>query len=247
MTPTTDRDGNSDTPSPWTRPKFVVSAAIVALIAILGLVLALRGPSRNSPPAPPAAGGATAPLTGAGSTDSSCGLPAGDQTVPRVAPVGTRWQLIGTMAAPTTPATYGPGANTNGVPTCFAHSPTGALYAAINFVATSTAADKALTLIKETGTGLGRNAALAQASHPTSATAGSLQVAGFNILGYTGASASVDLLFRASTDAGAGFVHLTAPLIWDGTWKWSLPPSGNPYEAIQAVPSANGYVPWSGA
>lgn len=245
MTRTLDRQ-NSTADSPWMKPKFVVSAVVVLLLVVLGVVLAIVGPGSDEPAAPPEAipTAVTAPPADSGSI---CGLPAGDQTVPRTAPVGTRWQLVGTMAAPTAPATFGPGSETDGVPTCFAHSPTGALYAAVNFVATSTSAGKAAALIEEAGTGIGQSAAAEQASRPGSPTSGSLQVAGFNVLAYTDASASIDLLFRASTDAGAGYVHLIAPLVWDGTWKWSLPPSGNPYEAIQAVPSANGYVPWSGA
>jgi len=247
VTLTTDRDENSDTPSPWTQPKFVVSAAIVALIAILGLVLALRGPSRNSPPAPPAAGSPAAPLTGAGLTDSSCGLPAGDQTVPRVAPAGTRWQLIGTMAAPTGTATYGPGANTKGVPTCFAHSPTGALYAAINFVATTTAPSRRLSLTEvAAASGAGRDAALTRLSHEQlSASSNSIQMAGFNVLNYEPQSMTADLLLRSGSGA---FVHLTAPMTWEsGTWKWVLPPSGDPGDNIQSMPSAAGYVLWAGA
>ena len=60
---------------------------------------------------------------------ASCLL--GDQTVPVTPPADTEWELVGRVVAPTAPEVYGP-AVTDPVRSCFARTPTGALYAAVN-------------------------------------------------------------------------------------------------------------------
>jgi len=110
----------------WTQPRFVASATVVAIIVVLGIVLAVTGRGGDSTAATPAADMppvAVAPVKG------DCDLPAGDQTVPESTPDDTRWELVGKMIAPTAPSTYGPGVVKDGFRTCFAQSPLGALYA----------------------------------------------------------------------------------------------------------------------
>lgn len=248
MTSPLDRPDDA-TDSPWMQPKFIVSAGVVAIVAVLGVLVAALGPGSNDPQAPPTSAPPSTATGSAPGSDSFCGLPVGSQVVPRVAPADTRWQLVGTMAAPTAPSAHGPGSNTDGIPTCFAHSPTGALYAAANFVATSSKPDAAELLVQVAATGPGQDAARQQAQETaTDARAdASAQLAGFNVVSYSASNATVDLLYRGSSGNAAGYAHFLAPLVWeDGTWKWSIPPSGNPYENTQAVPSPAGYVPWSG-
>ena len=66
-----------------------------------------------------------------------CHLPAGNQTVPVTAP-SSSWTLVGAMAAPNAPGSFGPQKVQNGLRVCFAHNPTGALYALASFFAEST-------------------------------------------------------------------------------------------------------------
>lgn len=66
---------------------------------------------------------------------SVCGLPAGDQTVPITPPAADTWQLLGGQAVPYS-ATFGPAqVDDLGIGDCYAHSPTGAVFAAVGTVA----------------------------------------------------------------------------------------------------------------
>ncbi|RQN02035.1 hypothetical protein EHW97_14870 [Aeromicrobium camelliae] len=93
------------------------------MVVVLGLVLALTGgddePSGDQ--RPPSADDTTA-------TDSICGLPNGDLDVLRSAP-DTEWELVDGVAAPTI-EDAGPGEESQGIHSCFAHSAEGALLAA---------------------------------------------------------------------------------------------------------------------
>ncbi|AOY74300.1 hypothetical protein ARZXY2_4801 (plasmid) [Arthrobacter sp. ZXY-2] len=63
-------------------------------------------------------------------------------SLPKDTALGTapksKWELVGTMAVPTDPSTAGPGTvGKDGLRSCFAQSPTGALYATANIWAAS--------------------------------------------------------------------------------------------------------------
>ena len=129
-------DSGEDQRSPWTQPGFIASAVVVGLVIVLGLVLTVTSGSQGEAgtPAPPAADSSPpAPPADTGD-DSACGLARGDQTIPVSAPKAT-WKLRGTVAVPTAPKTFGPGRVRDGVPSCFARSPTGALFAMLNIQA----------------------------------------------------------------------------------------------------------------
>lgn len=239
---------DADGASTWTQPRFVIAAVVVALIAVLGVVLAITGPADGDDDPAPRADPPSAPPTAEPVGDSACGLEPGDQTIPVVAPPDTNWELVGTVAAPTAPDTIGPGVVDDGLRSCFAHSPLGALYAAVNFVATTSDPNLRMRAVRElaaSGGGQERAiAALESAAAPSAPTAGA-QVAGFSLLNYDDAAAVVDLAIRVDT---SGYVHLPLSLRWeDADWKVVLPPTGEPYDAIQPLPDLTGYSPWSGA
>jgi hypothetical protein len=71
---------------------------------------------------------------------SVCGLPAGEQSIPVAAPSAT-WQIVGGRVAAPGSAVFGPAVvSPEGIGGCFAHSPTGALFAMMQSVALSSAA-----------------------------------------------------------------------------------------------------------
>jgi len=115
--------------SPFTRPGFIISAAlVVALIAAVVVIFFLPKASSTAQPAPASssAGAASAPTKSADAAGKSvCGLPSSTETALGAAPK-SKWELVGKMAAPTDPKTFGPGlTDDSGFRSCFAHSPTG--------------------------------------------------------------------------------------------------------------------------
>ncbi|HUC20076.1 MAG TPA: hypothetical protein VMR98_01110 [Candidatus Polarisedimenticolaceae bacterium] len=187
---------------------------------------------------------------------SKCGLPPGDQTIP-TKPPKAKWELVGKLAAPAAPDTIGPKVVQDDLPSCFAHSPTGALFAAVNINAgLSLAARRNLPIAQQkivlkryAAAGPGYDAALARLAQddPPSDSAGTTQVAGFKIVRYEGSSAVIDLAFRVDKLYTSGYVHATQTLRWeDGDWKLVLTQTGEPFDAAQQIPGLGGYVPWSG-
>jgi hypothetical protein len=178
------------------------------------------------------------------STDSTCGLPAGDQTIPTTTPADTTWEIIGTMAAPINPA-IGPGAVGNGLPYCYARSPMGALYAAANWLAVCTDPSLQLPAVKFlTAAGPGRDAMLAQITGPGTPGTSDLQIAGFQIgPNFAPEAATVEFAVRF----GTRIVHVTVPLAWQvGDWKVVIPDTGAPFAGITDLTDLRDYVPWSG-
>jgi hypothetical protein len=157
-----------------------------------------------------------------------------------------KWQLVGTVAAPTDSSTVGPGViEPSGFRACFAHTPTGALYAASNVVAMGS--DD--TLRKELAEklivpGPGQDAAIASANL-SSTTAVRYQIAGYKVLSYDGDTAKVDVAVNSSSGQLVSFVW---DLKWTaGDWKFVVTDDGKSPIAPAPLTSLGGYTPWSGA
>lgn len=257
MSSTSDQFANrpaDQTVDPAKRRGFVIAGVFLVLVVAAGMVLVL-GPSRD--PQPVLGGAPTSPATS--STPAApvveaggCNLSAGDQTVPVVAPADTEWELVGRVAAPTAPDVYGP-AVTSPVRSCFARNPTGALYAAVNALATTTLPDAPRLLAEDLGAeGPGRDAALAQlptdgSTVPADDTEAQVQVSGFQFLSYTEDETVINLAVLGVSDGQAVDAHTAFTLRWErDDWRVVHTPEGAPFSAIQLLPSMAGYVPWSG-
>lgn len=234
--------------SPWTRPRFVVAAVVVALIAVFAGVLAVTRPTDEGGAAAPPPAAATPTVTSSAPADdaSVCGLEPGGQDVPVTTPPDTEWELVGTVAAPTAPETIGPGVVEDGLRSCFVRSPLGALYAAANVLATTTVDGQGEALVRNLAAGgEGRDAALAALAEESGGSSTRIQVAGYNFLNYDAASTVIDLAIRAETGA---YAHLPLTMRWeDGDWKVVFPTDGDLAAAVQQLPDLTGYVPWGGA
>ena len=130
--------------SPWSRPGVLISGAFLLALILAGILVAVSGGgghhTTHSTAQQPAA--STTTPTSNPTSSTACTLPPGSQAIPSSSPpVGTQWATVGSMQVPQAPNLYGP-QRTHGVfNTCFAHSPSGALLAALNLWAESTAAD----------------------------------------------------------------------------------------------------------
>jgi hypothetical protein len=236
--PTVNEDQN-----PLTKPKFIISAVVVAIIAALAIILALIPRSGGTPAAGPARAASTSTGQPSPKSDASvCGLPSGNQAKPGTAPADTKWELVGKIAAPTSPQQFGPGTTAaNGLRSCFAHSPTGALYAAANVTALSSAGKARLVFENLAVPSPERNALLAQPdTAPTSGT--TAQIAGYQVRSYD-SDRSV-IVIAAKGDNGA-LVSVPVPLQWyGGDWKVVVPATGS--TGGGQLSDLSGFIPWSG-
>jgi hypothetical protein len=251
----TDNAYDGEASSPWAQKGFVAAAVVVALLVVLGVVVVLTRPSGGDDRAaqqPPAAStsGASPTTSTSPAGDSVCGLPAGDQTVPTTAPAGTRWELVGTMATPTAPKAHGPGRVQSGLRSCFAHTPTGAAYAAVSIGAMMAVPDLREPAVRTLGAaGPGRDRALQLLKSDTSAATSGVQIAGFTFLNYDKVSTTVDLAIRALKSGGqTGYAHIPVTLRWEqGDWKVLFAPDGSLGTGAGPIPDLTGYTPWNGA
>jgi hypothetical protein len=238
--------------SPFTKPGFIISAALViAMLAAVVVIFFLPkgGSTAQQPPASSSAGASSAPAKSADAAGKSvCGLPSSTETALGTAPK-SKWELVGKMAAPTDPKTFGPGVTDgDGFRSCFANSPTGALYAAANMIAlgSSGTQDELKLADKLLVPGPGRDAAMKEARTRTS-TAGSgetAQVSGFLIRSYSPAEADVDLAIKLPNGALA---HSVLSLRWvAGDWKVKASDDGQVFNGVAQLSDLSGFILWSG-
>ena len=230
--------------NPLTKPKFIISAVVVALLVVLGIILPLL-PKGNGPTGAAPAPSSTATVSThptAQSASSACGLPAGDQSKPVSPPADTKWELVGKFAAPTAPKQFGPGeTSANGLRSCFAHSPMGALYAGANIVILASSGHNDLVIQNLTVDGPERDKML---KSPAGGGGDGMpfQLAGFKLTEYGTDRAVIDYGFKI---ANGTFGSLPVVLQWtDGDWKAVPPASGQPEG--QQLADLSGYIPWAG-
>lgn len=237
-------------PSPWTRPGFVAAAVLVAVIAVVGIVLAIT--SGGDDPTPPAAApvqttpatATTAPSGDGDDTDSVCGLK-GTKTSGRLpkAP-DAEWDYQGTTAYPVSKE-HGPGrTDPSGYRYCFQHTPEGALFMAANAVAQgsdpSVASQWAEYVV---GQGEYREEHMADATGSSSDDGTRLQIMGYRVLTYDGRGAKVDVAYRVMTGSDIGLISGVYELVWQGgDWKISSAVS-EPLNVVR-IPDLAGYVSW---
>ncbi|MHA7224107.1 hypothetical protein ACX80S_17620 [Arthrobacter sp. RHLT1-20] len=238
--------------SPFTKPGFIISAALViALIAAVVVIFFLPKADSTAQPAPASSSAdvSSAPAKSADAAGKSvCGLPSSTETALGAAPK-SRWELVGKMATPTDPKTFGPGVtDRDGFRSCFANSPTGALYAAANIIAlgSSGTQDELKLADKLLVPGPGRDAAITEAKTRTS-TAGSgetAQVSGFLLKSYSPAEADVDLAIKLPNGALA---HSVLSLRWvAGDWKVKASDDGQIFNGVAQLSDLSGFILWSG-
>jgi hypothetical protein len=248
MADTSSNDSTSG--GPWSQRGFVAAAAFLGIVIVAAVGVLLIGPGDSSD-----SGGGTRSQGGnngkpgatADPAASACGLDAGSQEIPQTPPEA-KWELVGTIAAPKSDA-IGPGIDKGKRRMCFAHSPTGALFAAVNFIAVAGVANNDNSLMRElTASTDARDQLLAQGDTASGTDPEfRMQVAGFRMVGASKNEATVELAFSGGNGGQQGFVGMSLPMRWErGDWKLVIASTTEPYSA-QRLDSASGYVPWSGA
>lgn len=245
----------TDKPSPFTRPGFLVAAAVIAVILITGLVLGIvnatkpdeaAAPTNTESPAPTSQPSSTSAAEAAVSDASVCGKGAGSMSGTVDAAPAAEWQFAGTVSFPTSEK-HGPSArNDDGVQMCFERSPEGAVFAAAAGMAQMTAAETKLAWTKYgLVPGAMRDAGIAAltASPPTDDGSTRQSFNGFKLMSYDGADAVVDLGVTAVANGKTIYVSMIVPLTWhEGDWKMNFT-ENNLKESVQ-LPNLAGYVLW---
>ncbi|MFF7987741.1 hypothetical protein ACFZDK_53400 [Streptomyces sp. NPDC007901] len=246
--------GAGESPSPWLRTGFVLAAAFVGFVAVIGgAVVITSGGSEDgsAASATPTGGAADAPAdtdTGPGTAaDISCpALSDHDQEVPETAPSGVSWSLYDAVALPAS-RTAGPAVAGKDVARCYAHTPVGALLASSQISVRYLAADDWRSVTRTQTVGAGRDAYIADrttaektaAPDEESTTHG--QIAGYRFVTYHDSTAVIDTVWRFP---GGQMQAATTTVLWhEGDWRLEFP-------AVPAAPtpvdSLAGYVPWGG-
>lgn len=248
-------------PSLFSERGWVIAAGMVLVLVAGAVVLLLTShggdhSQRASASQPPGQVGQSGSTTStAKDPDASiCGLPAGDQETPAASP-DAHWTRLGQLEAPS--GAPGPGSTKDGIRSCYAHSPTGALFAATNFLAAESGAsgehgqERLLPLFAATPALEEAEAQPAGTCHEAEASTERLQIAGFRITASNADEVTVELaLYGSSAGARSAIAGMTLPMRWeDGDWKFVLASAAcesDPYNTT-ALENISGYVPWGGA
>ena len=229
--------------SPWSKPSVMLSGMFVLALLLAGIAFVIfngGNSTHHSHTATPATSSPTASATTSVTTTAAiggCSLPAGNQTVPSLSPPpGTMWHQVGSMQAPQAPSALGP-ERTNGVwNTCFAHNPSGALLAAFNLWAETTAASPTDVFHR-----LGIGAPSNLGNNDRLDAGGPVQFAGYKYQSYTPSTAEVFVVIHGPQGKLAA---AETTMRWTGQdWRYVFPPGGQ--LSLQVIPDLTGYVSWS--
>jgi hypothetical protein len=187
------------------------------------------------------------PASKGSGTTNSCGLPDGDQATPsNQPPKADGWEVSRRVVVPRSSA-YGPAkTDSDGFRRCFAHSPTGAVYAAYNVIAALADQAKIIpTATKLMIPGRDTDLLLQEARKETADTASTpAQVAGYRVVDADRDRATIMLAMPVQSE----FMSATFTLAWRaGDWHLVPPPDaaavGTPYSQHHNL---NDFVAWSG-
>lgn len=247
-------ESNKTSESPFTRPGFIVSAVVVALVFILAVILGTVGvmnATRDEPTAaPPTATSqeeseqpsepAEEPAAGA----SICGLE-GEVLEGSVeeAPAA-EWEFQGTIGYPTS-AEFGPGkTDENGVRSCFQHSPEGALFMAANAMSQSSYPETYEPWLRYAlSEGPNREAMLAEDATPSDMQGTRMQITGYRVLDYSGDAATIDLLAAVTTEGQSADVSAVLHLVWENG-DWRVDSNHTEGVDVATATSTSSYTPW---
>jgi len=242
---------------PGARRLILPAAAVAAILLGAGLAFALAGrpPASRSPAA--AATPQASPAGAAGSGGR------GQPQVPRVSLAGVRWSGFYGVELPVS-AQAGPFDTSGGVAEGFAHTPLGALLAAVNIGVRANAqwGPRIFTAVirgQVTGPDAATLLANCQAAYDQASQSegiavgqplGNVDVAeqAFRWVAYTPAAAVIDLVSAGPGPQGATVRASTQiRVVWDGgDWKVTAPPGGNWGNSAAELSSLSGYTLFSG-
>lgn len=255
---TTENTASAGFSPTWYASAALMVAVILALVGLL-IYIGVRPHSPTPAAAPPAAaptnpgGAGTNPVPTPPTTATDPTRPAGcrttgtDQTIPTGPPAGVNWTLSGGVAVPSS-AADGPTLHGDaGVSYCYSDTPLGALLAVSNIgqgTGTQAAIEQAELKYSTVPSQYSAEAA-AKGSSSDSPTTG-VQLAGFRIISYSPASASVSLAYSTAGSPGSYGVLTIAMQWYEGDWRVVLQPGPSAVVTSSTVSTLASFIPWSG-
>jgi hypothetical protein len=245
-------DQNDETPaSPFSSTGFQLSALFLLVLLVAGIAIAIfhggNGTAKGSRKQVIVSANSPSGTSTTNTSAGPCSLPAGSQQVPSGSPpAGVTWNVVGSMSVPQSGA-LGPQHTQDGLNVCFAHNPTGALLAAMNYYAEGTSTTVTARQLAEQLMVNVPRAALAQSGNgaPGALDAGGpVQIAGYKFASYSASQATYDVVIQGPKGALAS---VTTTMIWTGQdWRYSWPTGGDPsMEVLQERTLTAPYVVWS--
>lgn len=239
---------------PPRRWSLVASLGVLCLIVVGGTFVILTNPDDNgtrqasrtshtSRPAQPPSTAASSP-TATHASKKSCGVTDTRKRIPASTPDDVTWTLWKGGALPKSKSAGPLQVNKKtGVTSCYAHTPLGALMAAINIDFRALLATPDTTIVdKQVAPGPYKaqyRSFIASSSPPTYIP----QVAGFNITSYQSSTALIKVALGNHSD---GYIAESSTVIWqDGTWK-SMASAGDTADSAERLDSLFGYVELKG-
>ncbi|WP_394768316.1 hypothetical protein [Lacisediminihabitans sp.] len=236
-------DDSTQPSSPFASRGFIAAAIVIGVILLAGVIVLVTALTAPHDPVAKPTSSPSSPVA-SGDDKSVCGLQGFETESSLTAAPATKWELVGTVAAPTDPSGAGPGRDDAGLRTCYAHTAEGALFAAVGYLAVGSDARNVPRLYELLADGPVRDELQATPS-PGDASSDRLQVAGFKINAYSASEATVDVAWQV-TSSGSQLVSFPTVLRWEhGDWKVVIDKNGPPF-APSPLTSLGGYTPWAG-
>jgi hypothetical protein len=239
---------------PVLTPRLLIVAAVLLSVVAFALVAVLeRSPSPAAAPSSSATRHPSQVRHSAGARAAStavatggCDVSPGQQAIPISDPAGVTWRLYNTVALPFS-VQAGPTVIAGDIARCYAHSPTGALLAAVQIaVRYALAPNWRSVTAEQVMPGTGRNVYADQRSgvNVTVQSGEFGQVAAFQFVAYSRALAVVQIVIQLPSGEMQA-VPMTVQ--WSGgDWRLQLQPDGSPGPDVQQVTDLTGFVPWGG-
>ncbi|MFQ6486026.1 hypothetical protein [Brachybacterium epidermidis] len=220
--------------------------------AVAFLTLGMAACTNDTPPEPtptvepapvedPSDNGGTEPTEEQDPTQAAgaCSLPAGDQSLPNQAPEVDEWVTVGSLSGVPVSETHGPEHRDGDLYTCYAHSPTGALFASVY----AFAAAGEVPGFAENWVAPGEiQDEMREGEANPSGTTG-LSLAGYRVNAASDTEFVVDLAVNSMTNEGQGLGSLRVTLDWKED-RWILNPSTFESE-LTPLNDLTGFTPWS--
>lgn len=225
---------------------FFGSLAFVGVLVIGAAVVVFGGGgSDDGQDATPGSSRSSA-STAKGTKPTGCTATDRRQKVPTASPSDVKWQVWRGMALPRS-RSAGPlrADERTGVTSCYAHTPLGAVMAAVNIGIRAGLAAPATTVVDEQVAEGPQKAQLRDVVRTYSPPDDFAQLAGFQVVSYRPSQAIVSV---ASGGGSNGYLESGTTVVWqDGTWRMVVSPDDlEPERSWQPVESLDGYVELEG-